>query len=105
MIKQIQTEIKRCLCILIIVERTKLCLDFTCTFYFYHLIICTVYRHFPIGFFWWFTMILNVIGVSIGSERLCMKKELEPIKLSGTNKPSQNFDNNSEEIEMGLINK
>jgi len=33
-----------------------------------------------------------------------MKKELEPIKLSGTNKPSQNMDN-SEEIEMGLINK
>ncbi|ORX41655.1 hypothetical protein BCR36DRAFT_339010 [Piromyces finnis] len=94
-----------CLCILIIVERTKLCLDFTCTFFFYHLIVCTVYSHFPTGFFWWFTMILNITGVSIGSERLCMKKELEPILLSGSNKVSQNYDRNTEEIEMGLINK
>jgi len=92
-----------CLCILIIVERSKLCLDFTCTFYFFYLINCIMYSHFPTGFFWWFTVILNVTGVSIISERLCMKKELEPIKLSGTNKASQNFD--GEEIEMGLINK
>ncbi|KAG4101066.1 hypothetical protein H8356DRAFT_1034939 [Neocallimastix lanati (nom. inval.)] len=93
-----------CLNILVIVERSKLCLDFTCTFYFFYLISCTLYSHFPTGFFWWLTIIINIIGVSIVSERLCMKKELEPIKLSGTNKPSQNMDN-SEEIEMGLINK
>ncbi|ORX76463.1 hypothetical protein BCR32DRAFT_296223 [Anaeromyces robustus] len=92
-----------CLSIRIIVERSKLCLDFTCTFYFFYLINCTLYSHFPSGFFWWLTVIINIIVVSIVSERLCMKKELEPIKLSGTSKPSQNFD--SEEIEMNLINK
>lgn len=62
------------------VKRAKLCLDFSCTTYFLHLLISWLYTgEFPNSIFWWFYTISCTSILSAGSEYLCMNQELEPI--------------------------
>merc|ERR1719367_2085433 len=43
-----------------VVQRTKLCLDFTCTVYFFHLLACWYYNNYTFGntITWWF---INIV--------------------------------------------
>ncbi|KAF5274996.1 hypothetical protein FQA39_LY06933 [Lamprigera yunnana] len=66
-----------------IVERTKQCLDFSCTWHFIHLIICWFYNgHFPTTFSWWALNVACVTLMCVCGEFLCLKSELQAIPLS-----------------------
>ncbi|VDD80740.1 unnamed protein product [Mesocestoides corti] len=65
-----------------IVRRTKLCLDFTCTLYFWHFIFCTIYTSsFPVSVAWWLTVTVSIILMTLMGEFLCMRTEMQAIPL------------------------
>ncbi|CAK1590867.1 unnamed protein product [Parnassius mnemosyne] len=65
------------------VGRTKLCLDFSCTFYGIHLIACWVYNGtFPTTFSWWMLNIACAAITCVTAEFLCLRTELQAIPLS-----------------------
>eukprot|EP00842_Homolaphlyctis_polyrhiza_P003811 jgi/Hompol1/4430/HPOL_007104-RA len=73
-----------CYLILIIVERSRLCLDFACTLHGFHWIFVSLYMgRVPRSLFWWIVMLASTVVVWLGSEQLCIRKELEPIELGG----------------------
>lgn len=66
-----------------IVGRTKLCLDFSCTFQSVHLLFCWMYNGtFPTTFSWWTLNIACAAITCIGGEFLCLRTELQAIPLS-----------------------
>lgn len=68
-----------------LVQRMKLCLDFSSTTYFFHLLICWFYNgHFPTTFSWWFLNVVCLTLTCVYAEFLCMKTELKtiPLKMS-----------------------
>lgn len=68
-----------------IVGRTKLCLDFTCTYHFVHLFICWVYNGtFPSTFSWWFLNAVCATMMCVCSEFLCLRIELKEIPVGYT---------------------
>ncbi|KAJ3016727.1 hypothetical protein HKX48_003894 [Thoreauomyces humboldtii] len=76
-----------CYAQLYIVQRAKLCLDFSCTLHFLHLIITTFFSGgLSRSFFWWFSFLCTLVLMSFGAEHICMQKELEPINITGTKK-------------------
>lgn len=65
-----------------IVGRTKLCLDFSCTFHIIHLVICWLYNGtFPSTFSWWFLNAICATLMCVGGEFLCLKIELKEIPV------------------------
>ncbi|KAJ1967906.1 hypothetical protein IWQ62_001564 [Dispira parvispora] len=77
-----------------IVERVRLCIDFTLTFMFMHLIMVTIYSHqLPSYFFWWFTMVVYTVVMIIGGEWFCMRREMRPIQ----------FGRQSDEVDDDLV--
>jgi hypothetical protein len=71
--------------ILKLVERAKLCLDFSCTMYGIHLIAVYLYAGLPNTISWWAVFLgCNYITVKL-SRKLCMEEELKPIELSRSN--------------------
>ncbi|XP_032523811.1 protein SYS1 homolog [Danaus plexippus] len=66
-----------------LVGRTKLCLDFSCTFYGIHLLFCWVYNgSFPTTFSWWALNIASAAITCVAGEFLCLRTELQAIPLS-----------------------
>ncbi|VDO02536.1 unnamed protein product [Rodentolepis nana] len=67
-----------------LVRRTKLCLDFTCTLYFWHFIFCALYSaSFPVSVAWWLTVGLSIVVMTLMGEFLCMRTEMKAIPLGG----------------------
>ncbi|KAL4705453.1 hypothetical protein ACJJTC_007025 [Scirpophaga incertulas] len=67
----------------IVVGRTKLCLDFSCTFYGIHLFYCWMYNSsFPTTFSWWTLNIACASVMCVTGEFLCLSTELQAIPLS-----------------------
>ncbi|ORX91292.1 hypothetical protein K493DRAFT_286975 [Basidiobolus meristosporus CBS 931.73] len=67
-----------------IVERAKLCLDFTITFHFFHFLFTSMYsQQIPSYFMWWALNVVSCCLMSIGGEWMCMRKEMAPIQLGG----------------------
>ncbi|KAI8913803.1 hypothetical protein PhCBS80983_g04970 [Powellomyces hirtus] len=74
-----------CYAQLFIVQRAKLCLDFSCTLHLLHLLITSFYSGgIPKTLFWWFSFLCTLCIMAIGGEYLCMQKEMEPISLAGS---------------------
>lgn len=66
----------------LIIRRTKLCLDFSFTWHFIHLIICWWYsRAFPFSMSWWLLNIVCAALMCITGEFLCLKTELQEIPV------------------------
>lgn len=66
-----------------IVGRTKLCLDFSCTYHGLHLIACWYYNgSFPTTFSWWTLNIACGAVMCVAGEFLCLRTELKAIPLS-----------------------
>lgn len=66
-----------------IVERTKQCMDFSCTWHFIHLIVCWFYNgHFPTTFSWWALNVACATLMCVCGEFLCLRTELAAIPLS-----------------------
>lgn len=66
----------------IVVKRAKLCLDFSLTVHFYHLIICWIYNgSFAWSASWWvLQLICSAISTVLG-EFLCMQQEMRAIPV------------------------
>jgi protein SYS1 len=71
--------------LMFIVRRAKLCVDFTLTLYGIHIFGCSLYAGTPTTLLWWITNGLSATVMILLGEYLCMRKELEPIKLSFNN--------------------
>uniref|UniRef100_A0A1A9Z3T0 Protein SYS1 homolog n=1 Tax=Glossina pallidipes TaxID=7398 RepID=A0A1A9Z3T0_GLOPL len=74
-----------------IIRRAKLCLDFSCTFHFFHLLICWHYNSsFPSNISWWLVNAITTTIMCIGGEFLCLKSELKeiPVGYSALNQKS-----------------
>uniref|UniRef100_A0A1A9VVY1 Protein SYS1 homolog n=1 Tax=Glossina austeni TaxID=7395 RepID=A0A1A9VVY1_GLOAU len=74
-----------------IIRRAKLCLDFSCTFHFFHLLICWHYNSsFPSNISWWLVNAITTAIMCIGGEFLCLKSELKeiPVGYSALNQKS-----------------
>ncbi|XP_054274914.1 protein SYS1 homolog isoform X2 [Macrosteles quadrilineatus] len=66
-----------------LVQRTKQCLDFSCTAHLIHLVICWTYNgHFPSSISWWLLHIACLAIMCICGEFLCMRTELKAIPLN-----------------------
>ncbi|XP_045505142.1 protein SYS1 homolog [Colias croceus] len=67
----------------LLVGRTKLCLDFSCTYYGFHLLVCWLYNGmFPTTFSWWALNIACAAITCVAGEFLCLRTELQAIPLS-----------------------
>ncbi|KAI8838354.1 integral membrane protein S linking to the trans Golgi network-domain-containing protein [Chytridium lagenaria] len=72
-----------------IVQRAKLCFDFTCTLHAFHLIATSLYSaSIPLSFTWWSLSIVSILIMSLGAEYLCMQEELKPIKVGSSSQSS-----------------
>ncbi|XP_044745494.1 protein SYS1 homolog [Coccinella septempunctata] len=66
-----------------VVERTKLCMDFSSTWHFIHLVICWFYNGtFPTSISWWLLNIVCATIMCVCGEFLCLRSELKAIPLS-----------------------
>uniref|UniRef100_A0A914DG55 Uncharacterized protein n=1 Tax=Acrobeloides nanus TaxID=290746 RepID=A0A914DG55_9BILA len=66
-----------------IIQRAKQCLDFTCTFHFWHLVLTSFYNGFiPTSITWWLLQLVSIIVCTVLGEYWCMKKETLDIPLS-----------------------
>ncbi|GBP67431.1 Protein SYS1 homolog [Eumeta japonica] len=66
-----------------VVGRTKLCLDFSCTYHCIHLLVCWIYNGiFPMTFSWWTLNVACAAITCVTAEFLCLRTELQAIPLS-----------------------
>lgn len=66
-----------------VVQRTKLCLDYTCTVHFFHVLLCWYYNGFLANnFSWWVINTISVTIMCVSGEFLCMRTELKAIPVS-----------------------
>ena len=66
-----------------VVQRTKLCLDFTCTVHVFHVLICWYYNGtIASSFSWWVINTICVTLMCVSGEFLCMRTELRAIPIS-----------------------
>ena len=66
---------------MVIVEKSKKCLDFTITYFLLHLLLSCMSGGFPHSFDWWIIHIFAVIVMVVLGEYLCSLRELEMIPL------------------------
>ena len=65
-----------------VVQRTKLCLDFTCTVHLFHVILCWYYNGaLPLYFSWWIINSICMAVMCVAGEFLCMRTELRAIPI------------------------
>ncbi len=70
-----------------VVQRTKLCLDFTCTVHFFHVLVCWAYNgHLGNTLSWWVINTVCVTLMCVSGEFLCMRTELKAIPVNMTPK-------------------
>jgi len=67
----------------LVVGRAKLCLDFTATMHFWHLVIVWTYnRSFPLSLSWWLLNVICITLTTVLGEYLCMRSEMRAIPVS-----------------------
>jgi len=69
------------LCSWFIVQRAKLCLDFTVTAHVFHILLTSAFGGLPRSIAWWLLNGACLLLIAISSEYLCMRYELKDIKL------------------------
>lgn len=68
--------------LLLIVERTKKCLDFAATVHIVHAFLCLVFAGPPSSLSWWFTTACCCALMTLLGEWLCMRREQREIPLT-----------------------
>lgn len=69
------------LLLVIVVERTKKCLDFTATLHIFHFLATAAYSHVPTSWDWWATAGGSFLGMVLLGECLCSRRELQDIPI------------------------
>jgi len=77
-------RVHRAAAIVIIVERSKLVLDFALSLHFIHLVVVTLYtRHLPRNLLWWLALFTaSTVAVALATWG-CRNRELKPISFGG----------------------
>jgi hypothetical protein len=65
----------------IIVEKSKMCLDFSVTYFIIHLVISSFYYRVPATADWWIVHVVATIVMVLVGEYLCSLRELSDIPL------------------------
>jgi protein SYS1 len=66
----------------VLVRRSKLCLDFVGTCYFFHFILSWLFTlQFPLSVTWWTVQVLSAILATLLGEYLCLRGEMEAIPV------------------------
>ena len=60
--------------IVYIAERAKKCLDFCSTVFILHLVVCFVVNGLPRRAYWWITMFVCMVAMTLLSERVAVKR-------------------------------
>ncbi|KAK8792529.1 hypothetical protein WA588_005024 [Blastocystis sp. NMH] len=60
-------------------ERAKKCFDFCSTIFIIHLIVCICFYGIPLNLYWWGTMIICMIGMTLLAENVSSRRELKEI--------------------------
>ena len=63
----------------IVVEKSKKCVDFTFTVYFFHIIACSIYQEFPLVWEWWLSIVVSSVIMATLGEYWCASIEMEDI--------------------------
>jgi hypothetical protein len=75
-------SLDRALLLVKVMGRVRLCLDFSVTLHLVHLVLTTMHaQHVPSNLFWWGLNILSCALMTIAGEWLCMRFEMEPIRV------------------------
>lgn len=65
-----------------VVQKSKLCLDFSMTVHFFHFLCCWIYNgHIPQTLPWWIINIISVALMTVIGEFLCMRSEMKAIPV------------------------
>ncbi|CAM9584614.1 unnamed protein product [Phaeothamnion confervicola] len=75
------TALVGCLLLVIIVERSKKCLDFAATLFIAHLCVVSAYEGLPTSWDWWIVEIVCLALMTSLGEFLCSRRELRDIPL------------------------
>jgi hypothetical protein len=74
--------LSRAVLLVVIVEKSKKCLDFSVTLFFVHLVFSTMYNHgIPKAIEWWLVHVAGTILMVVLGEYLCSRREMEDIPL------------------------
>ena len=69
--------------LMVLVRRSKLCLDFVATCYIFHFIFSWIYSaEFPASASWWTVQVMSAVLATVMSEYLCLRVEMEAIPVS-----------------------
>eukprot|EP01104_Vermistella_antarctica_P015301 TRINITY_DN4981_c0_g1_i1.p1 TRINITY_DN4981_c0_g1~~TRINITY_DN4981_c0_g1_i1.p1 ORF type:complete len:156 (+),score=32.28 TRINITY_DN4981_c0_g1_i1:414-881(+) len=68
--------------LVLIVERSKKCLDFAFTIYLIHFATSVLHFGFPTSWTWWILVISSLTITAVLGEYLCMQRELKEIRLT-----------------------
>lgn len=80
---QLASELVCAFTLVRVVQRTRQCLDFVCTFHLFHLIFLILYnRLFPTELSWWLFQVFGITVCTVLGEYLCRKAESREIHLS-----------------------
>lgn len=69
-------------CLALVVQRAKKCLDFAATCYTVHFVLCTALRGWPASFEWWALNASALVLMAVLGEWLCMRREMREIPLT-----------------------
>ncbi|KAJ2784762.1 hypothetical protein GGI15_002160 [Coemansia interrupta] len=64
-----------------LVERSRLCVDFTATYVVVHLVLVVWIDGLPLGFLWWVTVAVAAAGMALGGRAACARREMLPIRI------------------------
>lgn len=73
--------------LVVVVERSKKCLDFALTVHILHFALCIWYRGFPSVPTWWIVNLASVIVMTLLGERACQYLELQDIDVAEEIRP------------------
>ena len=73
--------------LVVVVERSKKCLDFALTFHILHLAFCVAYSGLPGTSTWWFVNGISVVGMTCLGEKACQYLELQDIDVAEEIRP------------------
>lgn len=71
-----------------VVQRARLCMDFSVSMYMFHLVYCMAYDGFP-GWLWWGVTVASCVCTTVLGEYLCMRREMMDIPIVGVRRRDQ----------------
>uniref|UniRef100_A0A0N5ACD3 Protein SYS1 homolog n=1 Tax=Syphacia muris TaxID=451379 RepID=A0A0N5ACD3_9BILA len=80
---QVLSELVCSVLLVRVIQRSRQCLDFVCTFHLFHLAFVVIYNGaFPLKILWWILQVLGIFICTVTGEHLCKKYESQEIQLS-----------------------